>query len=256
MKRGHYRTEAIVLSTFDYGESDVIAALYTPGFGKLRGIAKGALRSRRRFVATLATPAHISLEFFSNGKSELVRLEDSRLVEGYREVRCDIERLTHASYLLELTDRMTREGETSEELFSLLEDFLLLACTSDDVATLVRFFEIKALKVLGYMPWLDGCVVCRGDNEGSAKIFFSSERGGLVCGRCAAGLVGLIPLTLGTAALLQAAAKLDTDKLTRLVAGPAFAEEADRALADFIRHHGGVEFKTRSFLDQLKNAGI
>lgn len=51
--RTQYRTEAIVLRLLDYGESDRIVTFYTAGFGKLRGIARGARRSRKRFANAL-----------------------------------------------------------------------------------------------------------------------------------------------------------------------------------------------------------
>ena len=53
MRKGHYSTEAIILNSFDYNESDRILAFYTKEFGKLRGIAKGARRSKRRFVGNI-----------------------------------------------------------------------------------------------------------------------------------------------------------------------------------------------------------
>ena len=49
MRRGLYKTRAVVLNSFDYGESDRIVAFYTEDFGKIKGMAKGARRSRKRF---------------------------------------------------------------------------------------------------------------------------------------------------------------------------------------------------------------
>jgi DNA repair protein RecO (recombination protein O) len=51
--RTSHKTEAIVLRRFDYGESDWIVTFYTSDFGKIRGIAKGARRSQKRFANTL-----------------------------------------------------------------------------------------------------------------------------------------------------------------------------------------------------------
>ena len=48
-----YQTEAIVLRLLDYGESDRIVTFCTNGYGKVRGIAKGARRSRKRFANAL-----------------------------------------------------------------------------------------------------------------------------------------------------------------------------------------------------------
>ena len=37
-----FRTQAIILSRRDFGESDRLLTLFTPGRGKIRAIAKGA----------------------------------------------------------------------------------------------------------------------------------------------------------------------------------------------------------------------
>ena len=48
---GPLRTEAIVLRSIRYGEADRILHLYTPHYGRVPAIAKGARRARSRFGA-------------------------------------------------------------------------------------------------------------------------------------------------------------------------------------------------------------
>src|SRR3990170_904561 len=79
MRKGHYSTEAIILNSFDYGESDRILAFYTKEFGKLRGIAKGARRSKRRFVGNICPPSYVNL-LFSRGNGELAIVEEASLL--------------------------------------------------------------------------------------------------------------------------------------------------------------------------------
>jgi hypothetical protein len=47
------------------------------------------------------------------------------------------------------------------------------------------------------------------------------------------------------------AARLEVDKLTRLVPNPGFPEEGGRLLDEFIRHLTGRELKTKSFMKKL-----
>jgi DNA repair protein RecO (recombination protein O) len=61
--RPSYATPAIVLRTRPFGESDKIVSFLTERFGKVTGIAKGALRSRKRFVNSLEPLAIINLRF-------------------------------------------------------------------------------------------------------------------------------------------------------------------------------------------------
>ena len=57
------RTRAIVLRTRAHGESDKIVTFLTQDWGKITGIAKGAKRSRRRFVNVLELFTHVALRF-------------------------------------------------------------------------------------------------------------------------------------------------------------------------------------------------
>lgn len=260
MKRGLYKTEAVVLNSFDYGESDRILAFYTEDFGKLKGIAKGARRSRKRFVGNLDPSSHIRLIFFHNERTELVRVEDATLIEGFTGMRVDVERLSEAFYLLELVNEMTREGLSAPAVLGLLLNFLKMLDEGGDSGVLLRFFEIRLLFILGYLPHLTGCVICKdtfGEDNSGGRVFFSSEKGGVVCNRCAPGAaVNLIPVSSGTVRFLTTASRLGTDKLDRLKPGSSFLMESAEILDDFIKHQIGKELKTKRFLAKLRNSPL
>src|SRR3972149_7479720 len=189
MRKGHYSTEAIILNSFDYGESDRILSFYAKEFGKFRGIAKGARRSKRRFGGNICPPSHVDAVFY-RGNGELAIVEEASLVYGFPELKGDISRYADSCYILELVNEMTRDGgHPNPELFEVLLCFLKLVDFSGPSKSLLRFYEIKLLDTLGYMPHLSGCVVCRGDFSGG-MVFFNSEKGGAVCGACSGRLVG------------------------------------------------------------------
>jgi DNA repair protein RecO (recombination protein O) len=220
MKRGAYKVRAILLNSVDYSESDRILTFYTEEFGKMSGIAKGARRSRKRFVANIDPLCHSTLLLFHNGKSDLVRIDDATLIDGHVALKADIEKYSIGCYMLELVHEMTREGHALRDVYALLTDFLGLLDKSggpsadfygadskgsysegtDSDNALLRFFEIKLLSVLGYLPHLNGCVECAEpiagtgativkSGTGSAvgnggSLYFSPERGGAVCAPC------------------------------------------------------------------------
>ncbi|MBI5587148.1 MAG: DNA repair protein RecO [Deltaproteobacteria bacterium] len=255
MKRGLYKARAVILNSIDYGESDRILTFHTLEHGKLTGIAKGARRSRKRFVGNIEPASEILLVFFHGGKSDMVRVEDASLIDAYSALKSDIERLSQACYLLELVAEMTREGQRLPGVFSLLTGFLKMLETEDG-ETVLRFFEIRLLSMLGYLPHLDCCVVCRRPFAAEERLFFSSEKGGTVCARCAVSAGSVAGISAGTARLLSMAAKFDTDKLGRLKPGAAFLEESEGILYDFIKFQIGKELKTKKFMAKLKNASL
>jgi len=261
MKRGLYETGAVVLGSLDYGESDRILTFYTEGYGKIKGIARGARRSRKRFVGKLEPAAIIRLVFHYSEKSELVRVESAGLLRGFPNLRADIDVFSEACYLLELVDVLTRPGQNPRGVYALLADFLAMLEGGAPAGLNSRFFEIKLLSLVGYMPRLGVCVACAddmggGDGGGEGnKILFSPEKGGVLCAPCAAGCAGLLTMTQGTARFLETAERMDASRLSRLRPGEHFAREAGELLDRFIKFQTGRELKTRKFISRLKNAG-
>jgi len=215
MKRGHYVTEAIILDSFDYGESDRILAFCTKGFGKVKGIAKGARRSRKRFVGRLEPGSCINLFFHYSEKSELVRVEDAALINGFAGIRGDVERFASACYLLELTGAFTRPG--------------LEHCVS--------------------------CGVVAASPERGGRLCFCPQRGGALCKGCVSELRSekVLSLSAGTAMFIQAIERMAVEKLDRLRPGPSFMAEAGPILDSFIKIRLGHGLKTKKFMDQMNN---
>ena len=104
------RTEALILRSVDFGESDRILHLLVPESGRLTAIAKGARRSVRRFGGTLDLFNHLSVQVWKSGKASMARLEQAQLIEAFGSLRADSARFALGCYLLELLDRLAPEG--------------------------------------------------------------------------------------------------------------------------------------------------
>ena len=77
-------TPAIVLRTRPFGESDKIVSFLTENFGKITGIAKGAMRSRKRFVNSLEPFSLVNLCFQDRAHTNLVFILGAELAHGFR----------------------------------------------------------------------------------------------------------------------------------------------------------------------------
>src|SRR5512139_3258573 len=113
-------TEAIILSCKDHGESDRIVAFYSETAGNLKGIAKGARRSKKRFVHTFEPCSLVTLSYRS--RKGLVWLDACKLVDPHLSLRTDLTRWGYAGLISEIMLEMVPEGEPQPELFSLLKD--------------------------------------------------------------------------------------------------------------------------------------
>lgn len=249
---GHFTTEAVVLNSIDYGESDRIITCYTLNFGKIKGIAKGAKRSKRRFVNKLDPFSYIKLLFFQKQGRELAILEEAETIRRFDNLMLDIERLTVGSYCLELLNEMTPEGQKNQKVFELLLKSLIMLSEKLEIRTIVMCFEMHLLSILGYYPHLEKCVICKNISTNDNKVFFSSEKSGILCVNCSKQEKGLIPVSPGAVKFLMLAAKTDIDKIHRIILSDWAVEEGRGIMDNFIRYQLGKELKSKRFMEKIQ----
>jgi DNA repair protein RecO (recombination protein O) len=246
-----YKTPAIILHAIPYGESDQIVTLYTLDFGKIKGIAKGAKRSRKRFGNRLEIGSYVKVTYFEKESSGLVRLAGCDLIRAFAGLREDIHKLAWASYFIELVNELTAEKIENKPLFRLLASFLSLVDRGILKEEIQRVFEIRLLSSLGYRPRLDHCIRCQKKLAGE-KYFFSPRGGGILCPPCAADLPGVIPVSLGTVKTLLLAQTLTLDKVGRISFSPQSLKESQSILSSFLRQYLGKELKSKKFMEQIR----
>jgi DNA repair protein RecO (recombination protein O) len=252
------RSEALVLRSVDFGESDRILHLLVPERGRVTAIAKGARRSVKRFGGTLDFFNHLKVQIERRRPSSMSRLDQAQLIHTYVPIRMDPRRFALGCYLLELLDRLAPEGGAPQDMRRLFS-FALAALTrlserSPD-ATLRVILELRALDALGLRPELSRCVRCGREVPSSAPrdatAGFSVADGGPLCGACAASAQGLVRVHLGTLRSLDGARRMPLDRLDRLVLPPAALVEARQLLGRFQHFHVGVALQSERLLDQL-----
>jgi len=176
-----YRTEAVVLRRHDFGEADRMLTLYTPELGKFHALAKGVRKLTSRKAG--------HLELFMRSQLLLARGRDldiitqAETIDPYRTLREDLIRTTYASYTIELLDRFVEEANENRPLYDLLVATLNRLCASDDLALVVRYYELHLLSLVGYQPQLFRCVGCGKMLEPEDQ-FFSAAHGGVLCPAC------------------------------------------------------------------------
>lgn len=147
------RDRIIVLKNQPFSESDLIVRGLNSKGCQMSFIAKGALKSKKRFSGGVLDPtAYIELEYRPSKKS-LHRLQQAWFLEDFSKLRKDYNRLNLALYFLKILDEISQEGtEDSEELFHLLGNALMLSQDSSSLDSLKLFFQIKILFLQGVLP--------------------------------------------------------------------------------------------------------
>jgi DNA repair protein RecO (recombination protein O) len=254
--RTSHKTEAIVLRFLDYGESDRIVTFYTRDYGKIRGIAKGARRSRKRFANALELFCFSQIVFSRKGRDSLALLEESNVYHHFENIRQDLEKTLMSSYIVDLTDQFTLEDKKSTELFQLLHDFLEQINGGDCTEALLRFFEIRLLKYAGYQPVLDRCVACQAPVNGTDVYQFHARAGGIRCGACHQPGEASLPVSPGTVKTLLMGRDIEMTKMNRLLMSERSAQESRQMLTHFIRHLLGKELKSHQVLNEIRRIGL
>jgi len=200
------RTKALLLNSIPVGESDLLAVFFTERLGKVRALAKGALRSKKRFLGILLNLNELEVELAqTRGKEIEFRLSLADLLQSRLNLSRDPLRLGSAYALAELAERAAPEQEPSAGLYR------VLARSIDDIQSKKNFREycfhslLTILSLLGYMPALQNCAVCgKKLPAGQKSWFFSIERGGFVCEQDAKREANLMELSPGLAQSLSA----------------------------------------------------
>ncbi len=239
------KDEAIVLSKRAYGESDRIIHLFTLDAGKVSAIAKGAGKSQKRFANTLEPFNRIRVEYFDKHGRGMVRIDNADLVSGNNGIEMSMKRICSASFFTEFVDRMTREREPHTGLFAALEEFIAFARSKDPEYSDILCCELRMLDVLGYHPNFDTCVFCGTGMHDDEKVYFSRERGGILCGPCSRSLPhrrwsqGLMR---GFLAVKNSEAGFATRSLER---------EAQELMEGFLNYHIDIDLKSYKLLKSM-----
>lgn len=192
--------DALVLRRIDYGEADRIVTLLHREGGKLSALARGARRSKRRFVG---------LELYGRGEArlragrgELWTLEGFDAGRGYPHLTLDVARVAHAAYGCELVRELLPPHQAEPHVFELLCALLqhLDEATLRTPPAHLRVFELALLDTLGFAPRFDRCAACDA-GLGDAPVAFDPRRG-VLCGDCAAG-PAMRPLSAAACRLLE-----------------------------------------------------
>ncbi|HWP56499.1 MAG TPA: DNA repair protein RecO [Candidatus Acidoferrales bacterium] len=181
-----YATRSIVLRSQPFGESDQIVCFLTEDHGKVTGIAKGAKRSRRRFVNSLEPFSIVNLRFQDYPQRSLAFIHGCELLQAFRRLTKNLASIACAAYLTEITAELTREREQNPALFSHLRDGLTYLNEQDVCRGFLIFFELKLLRLAGYEPMFESCCRCKQSWRAHAgSWFFSCRDGGILCASCA-----------------------------------------------------------------------
>jgi DNA repair protein RecO (recombination protein O) len=172
-------SEAIVLRTYPMREADLLVTLFTRLEGKVRGVARSAKKSKRRFGGALEPLTYVRAYYEDRERQELARLDSFEVIESPMAVEVSYPRAVALGHLAELLDELLPDREANDAVFRLTLS-VLNCLRSSQVWMALTYFDLWMARLMGFLPELADCMVC-GDALNGSRAYFHVLVDGLMC---------------------------------------------------------------------------
>jgi DNA repair protein RecO (recombination protein O) len=236
-------TEAVVLKSMKYRETSRIVTLYSRQFGKFALIAKGARERNNRFGAALIAMSHVTAVVYKKENRDLQFLSQCDVIDSYRHISEDMERLATGMSVVELVDAVTHSEEENPQLFGLLLHTLHTVNTAPrNVVNALYAFEVRLLDILGFRPNFLTCFNCGSPiNEntvGKAGAELKVSSGGILCSECSTRGMGVDAVSAGSVKMLQHLQEAsDPSSVTRITMSAQMRNEVAATMRRCLQSH-------------------
>ena len=171
--------EAIVLRTWPFHEADLLISFFTRDQGKVKGVARHAMKSRRRFGGALEPATHVRAHYTERPRQELVRLDNFEILWSPLTAPIDYLRTAGLQLVVEVLEEAMPELAPEDNIFRLALA-TLTAMEAGRVWLPVTYFCLWMNRLMGWMPELGHCVVCGLDLRGQT-VWWSPAGDGVTC---------------------------------------------------------------------------
>ena len=172
-------SEAVVLRTWPVHESDLIVSFFARDYGRVRGVAKAALKSRKRFGGALEPMTVARAWFAERPGQELVRLDQLEIVRSPLSSPVDHTRMAVLSFFAELLDEALPDHDPQETVFRLLLA-VLEQTTVEQPWMPLTYFSLWMTRLMGLLPDIAHCTAC-GAALVAGETSFNMHGDGLFC---------------------------------------------------------------------------
>lgn len=186
------KTEAVVLSKLNYGDTSLIVTLFTKELGKISAILKGARSTKSKLGLKVDPINYIEVVFYNKSTRGLQLVSSADIIEHYPGIKADLEKLKYAHSIIELIKNLTPEHEQNIRLFKgIVRIFSLLGSASENPNAVFARFFLFFLTETGYQIQLEKCASCGRNNLGGIQLSYNFAAG-LLCDLCAQDQPGSI----------------------------------------------------------------
>ncbi len=149
-----YKTKGIVLRTVKYGETSIIAAIYTELFGLQSYLINGVRTSSKKGpgkASLFQAAALLDMVVYHNDLKNLQRIKEFKWAHLYQHIFSSVLKNAVALFMVELLSKTIKQPEQNTDLFYFIEDAFLHLDTSEQkvVANYPLFFALHLASLHG-----------------------------------------------------------------------------------------------------------
>ena len=149
---------AIVLRTRPYGESDLIVDLFTQSHGRTTVIAKGALKSKKRYMGALELGHILKVDYLIKPQFSVLGACD--IIQSHWKIRQSLKALKQLYYILEICLLATPYEEQDLALYQSLVELLAALESEPGLDESYLFmWELNLFSHLGYHLHIGRCPI-------------------------------------------------------------------------------------------------
>lgn len=236
--------EGIVLTETNYSESSKILNVLTNDRGVIGVMSKGCrnVKSKLRGVSRKLVYGKFHVYYKENGLSTLIGVD---LISSFSKTMMDLEKISFASYLLDLSYQVMKQNDESD-IFVLLKDTLLKIEDGFNPLVLCNILELKLLDYLGVRPSIDACSIC-GSDKGIVSL--SADTGGYVCRNCFSSEGYVSEKTIKMIRLYY---YVEIKNISKLDVSSEVSREINQFLDMYYERYTGLYLKSKDFIKKIK----
>jgi DNA repair protein RecO (recombination protein O) len=173
------QSEAIVLRTYPLREADLLVTLFTRAEGKLKGVARAAKKSRRRFGGALEPLTLVRAHYDDREGKELARLDSCDILWSPMSAELDYPRIVALEHVAEMLDELLPDREANDAIFRLAVS-VLHELRSGEIWIPLTYFQLWLVRLVGFLPELSACIAC-GRTLNGDRAYYHALADGLMC---------------------------------------------------------------------------
>ena len=147
-----YKTRGIVFRFTKYGETSIIANVFTESFGLQSYIVNGVrTKSAKNKIALFQPLTLLELVVYNKENANIKRIKELKCIHPFQSLTTDIRKSTIAMFMIELMNKAIKEESHTGDFFSFLfNSILTLDLLENHVENFHLIFLLKLSRYLGF----------------------------------------------------------------------------------------------------------